>query len=287
MQTSPMPTLLGTGLSWQRTRAAWAVSAVAPGAQQRSLRRAAMKQGLGSWALAGGTLLLCSRLRGHGWSRSRREAVIENDEHVIAIRRWLDDVIIGYNFCPYARPTDEAQQVRIVTSSSISPEGVLEDLSMEAVRLPTVAQKEIDPGQPATTLLVCPHVPEWESFDDFRAFYDTELSNGYIFAEQDLYIVYFHPSYGRGAETLEKGDVIDFGGDAATVLDTAAGFGASGQPLAKVRLGSGEESFIELPTPPDHTEQVVSSAPRPALHLRLGHRELQGWNDAICITGFL
>ena len=117
---------------------------------------------------------------------------------MLAIRRWLDDIIIGYNFCPYARPTDEAQQVRIVTSSSSSPEGVLEDLSMEAVRLPTVAQKEIDPGQPATTLLVCPHVLEWESFDEFRAFYDTELSNGYIFAEQDLYIVCFHPSYGRG-----------------------------------------------------------------------------------------
>ena len=31
MQTSPIPIVLGAGLSWQRTRAAWAVSAVAPG----------------------------------------------------------------------------------------------------------------------------------------------------------------------------------------------------------------------------------------------------------------
>ena len=41
---------------------------------------------------------------------------------------------------------EEARQIRIVASSARSPEGVLEDLSMEATRLPTVAQKSIEPG---------------------------------------------------------------------------------------------------------------------------------------------
>ncbi|CAE7574127.1 unnamed protein product [Symbiodinium natans] len=230
----------------------------------------------------GASFLLGSRWhqRCRSLRRSRLQAVVDKDEHVLATRRWLDEVVIGYNFCPYAGPTEEARQIRIVASSARSPEGVLEDLSMEATRLPTVAQKSIEPGQPATTLLVCPHVMEWESFDDFRAFYESELANGYIYAEQDLYIVYFHPSYGQGtAEPLREGDVVDLGGDAATVLDTAAGFGASGQPLAKVSLASGEESFIELPVPPDHTEQIVSCAPRPALHL-LRTRDLEEANDA-------
>ena len=72
--------------------------------------------------------------------------------------------------CPkvFYEPSRHNSRSGIVTSSSSLPEGVLDDLSMEAMRLPTVAQREIEPGQPATTLLVCPHVPAWESFEDFR-----------------------------------------------------------------------------------------------------------------------
>ena len=50
----------------------------------------------------------------------------------------------------------------------------------------------------ATTLLVCPHVKGWSSFDAFQQFYQTELMNGYLYAEQDLYMVSFHPEYGQG-----------------------------------------------------------------------------------------
>jgi len=208
-----------------------------------------------------------------------RRVVSEADEHASSIRQWLNDVIIGYNFCPYARPAADADQIRIVTSSADKPEGVLDDLTTEAMRLPVASQAELESGQPATTLLVCPHVAAWQSFEEFRSFYDMDLSKGYIFAEQDLYIVCFHPRYGEGSDGVEDGDEIDLGGVAATVLDSAAGFGASGQPLAKVAMASGEEAFIELPTPIDETEELVSTAPRPALHL-LRTRDLEEANDA-------
>ncbi|CAJ1348276.1 unnamed protein product [Effrenium voratum] len=194
------------------------------------------------------------------------------DEHEKAVRTWVERVIMGYNFCPYAKPS--AQHLRIVTSSAQEAADVLEDLSTEALRLSPTPLKDLEIGEAATTLLVCPFVQQWESFDAFQHFFQTQLSNGYHFAKQDLYIVAFHPNYGR---MLELGESVEVAGQVATVLNTNAGFSARGQILAKVGLASGEETFIELP-PTDPGECLVSTAPRPVLHL-LRTRDLEEAND--------
>ncbi|CAE8634985.1 unnamed protein product, partial [Polarella glacialis] len=201
--------------------------------------------------------------------RGQRRAVIEGDDHARAVQLWVDKVVVGLNICPFAKPAGEADQIRVVTSSSTSPEGVLDDLISEALRLPPDV---IPPsGQATTTVLCCPNVEEWAQYE--------ELAGGYSLSEQELYVVAFHPDFGGGQEgpPLQIGDVIELGVEPdgtptrATILDVAAGFAEEGKPLAKVRVSGGEECFIELPQPCDLTERMVSMAPRPALHLlRLG-----------------
>ncbi|CAK9115638.1 Uncharacterized protein SCF082_LOCUS53513 [Durusdinium trenchii] len=226
---------------------------------------------------AGSTLLLAVHplSRGDRRTAARRSrtarCAVEEDEHAKAVQQWVQDVVIGYNFCPYAQPAAAQGHLRVVTSTSEVPEGVLEDLSAEAV-------KDLEDGQPATTLLVCPHVKAWKSFEAFQEFYQNELSNGYYFAEQDIYMVSFHPEYGQGAG-LQLGDLIQLGEQRATIRDTCAGYSASGLPLAMVELETGEESFIELPPPIDAIERLVSRGPRVAIHL-LRNRDLEEANDA-------
>lgn len=46
-------------------------------------------------------------------------------------------------------------------------------------------RKDLEEGAPATTLLVCPHVKAWDSFEAFQEFYQAKLMNGYLYAEKD------------------------------------------------------------------------------------------------------
>lgn len=207
-----------------------------------------------------------------------RRAVVERDEHTAAVQRWLEKVVMGLNICPFARPAGEAGHIRVVTSGASVGRGVLEDLVAEALRLPPQSD-EAPIGRATTTVLCCPYVREWQDFRSFQQFYDQELRGGYLLAEQELFIVSFHPKYGDFGPPLQDGDQIEVGEDAAgkpvraTVLDAAAGYGAQGQALAKVKLEDGTETYIQLPAS-DATENCISRAPRPAFHLlRLGDLE--------------
>eukprot|EP00435_Cladocopium_sp_Y103_P034533 s1155_g8.t3 len=228
--------------------------------------------------------------------RVQLQAILEDasNVHTQAIQRWVREVIIGYNFCPYAQPTASNGHIRVVTSNAEAPEEILPDLDAEAARLPSGSLKDLAEGEPATTLVVCPHVKAWQSFESFQEFYQGQLMNGYFFAEKDIYMVSFHPQYGKG-RTIETGDVIEVGDQQAIVRDGAAGFSESGNPVAMVQLSDGQEhwqilldpatwaeraeTYIELSQPVDATEELVSKAPRVALHL-LRNCDLEEANDA-------
>lgn len=219
-----------------------------------------------------------------GWCRSggrsrnvpvQRRVVQLADEHSVAVKRWVDKVIMGLNLCPFARPAGEAGRIRIVTSSSSTPEGVLEDLALEASMLPRGTKpEELPHGQATTALVCCPFVQQWSDFDSFNMFYENALEEGYAFGEQELFVVAFHPAFGETSlQDLKDGDMIDLGTEddgspiRGRVLEAHAGFTDEGQQLAKVQVGDGEECFIRVPAVISEAERMVSKAPRPAFHL--------------------
>eukprot|EP00438_Fugacium_kawagutii_P017444 Skav208474 [mRNA] locus=scaffold1104:344466:348024:- [translate_table: standard] len=118
-----------------------------------------------TWALAGGVAWwLQSRGKGHCPRRldaegDRRRLHAESDSHSAVVRAWLQEFIIGKNFCPWAKSASDSEGIRVVTSQAATEDEILRDLEEEVMALPS--SLEVPRGVPSTTLLVCPHVPSW------------------------------------------------------------------------------------------------------------------------------
>ncbi|TXL22526.1 hypothetical protein BMR03_07795 [Methylococcaceae bacterium HT2] len=114
--------------------------------------------------------------------------MISHSENIIAqTKYWLQHVVIGLNFCPFARPVFEQGKIHYQVSDAQSLECCLEDLIAEAERLDTDNAIE-------TTLLIYEH-----ALYDFEDFLDVlEIAND-LMCEQGYESVYqlasFHPDY--------------------------------------------------------------------------------------------
>jgi hypothetical protein len=73
-------------------------------------------------------------------------------------RKWVSTVVVGLNFCPFAKPVIEANAVRYTVVNDRSVEACLVALSDEMQRL------QADDGI-ETTLIICP--VGFEAFEDY------------------------------------------------------------------------------------------------------------------------
>lgn len=169
-------------------------------------------------------------------------AVAEGDDHARAVRCWVKNVVIGCGFCPWAKPAEDSQSIRVVTSTATTEEGVLADLLAEARSLSQSVSIEPLPGKATTTLLACPYVPDWADFDSFHVFYSTMLGNGDALVEEfGQKVVAFHPRCEASGRDLEEGDeVVVQGPDedmfCGVVLEAAVGADEDGMELLAVEL---------------------------------------------------
>lgn len=111
----------------------------------------------------------------------------QNEKVIGQTRSWLEKVVIGLNFCPFAKPVFEQGKVHFQVSDAQSLECCLEDLSAELERLDQHSDIE-------TTLLIYP-----DSLQDFDNFLDVvDIANDFM-EEQGYEGVYqlasFHPDY--------------------------------------------------------------------------------------------
>ena len=113
----------------------------------------------------------------------------DESEVLAAMRRWIEQAVIGLNLCPFAKAVYVKNQVRLVVSDAPHVDGFLEQLDRE---LDLLAAS--DPAQIDTTLLVHPTL-----FDDFLEFNDlTAIADEAIVEhglEGVLQIASFHPGY--------------------------------------------------------------------------------------------
>ncbi|CAK9041112.1 unnamed protein product, partial [Durusdinium trenchii] len=57
------------------------------------------------------------------------------DQHSEVVKRWINELVIGQGFCPWAAPAKSAGSIRIASSQEATEEGVLGDLLSEAREL--------------------------------------------------------------------------------------------------------------------------------------------------------
>ena len=118
-----------------------------------------------------------------------RSIVLNPDEVVAATRAWIERVVIGLNFCPFAKAVYVKEQIRYAVSQAQNSETLLDDLERELRILAQAAPQAVE-----TTLLIHPQVlTEFLDYNDFLAVGDAAIERlGFAGV---LQIASFHPAY--------------------------------------------------------------------------------------------
>ena len=113
---------------------------------------------------------------------------------IAAMRRWVEQAVIGLNLCPFARAVHLKNQVRYVVSDARTGDALLADLKAELQFLHTTPAEQTD-----NTLLIHPHtLEEFTAFVDFLPRANAALRQSGLVGE--IQIASFHPQY-QFAET--------------------------------------------------------------------------------------
>lgn len=119
----------------------------------------------------------------------------------VAVRRWLEDIVIGLNLCPFAARPVRGGQLRIVISEATDPLGLLTELQLELARLADTPAAALE-----TTIIAIPSLlAEFEAYNDFLDSVDT-LLDAYEWTGE-YQVASFHPHYqfaGTRAEDPEN-----------------------------------------------------------------------------------
>lgn len=110
-------------------------------------------------------------------------------EVISATRRWIADVVIGLNLCPFARRVFEAGTIRYVVSAAADADALLKDLAVELETLAAADVADIE-----TTLLIHPRaLRDFLDFNDFLGPADRLIKKLHL--RGVVQIAGFHPDY--------------------------------------------------------------------------------------------
>jgi len=103
--------------------------------------------------------------------------------------RWLNEVVIGLNLCPFARKPASENRVRLVVSEAQDDDALLEDLAREMTLLDTTPVAELE-----TTLVIIPqHLQDFFDYTQLLSWAQKMLKrNGWLGVYQ---LASFHPNY--------------------------------------------------------------------------------------------
>lgn len=111
------------------------------------------------------------------------------DIEIEKVGKWLDDVVIGLNLCPFAAKPRRSDQVRIITSSAEETEALLTELYKEIKLLSDTPPEKIE-----TSLIIIPNF--LADFDDYNQFLDLADELLLQFEWDGVFqVASFHPDY--------------------------------------------------------------------------------------------
>lgn len=103
------------------------------------------------------------------------------------VERWLQEVVIGLQLCPFAKAPMNKKQIRFIISNAKTEEELNNDLIKECQHLDLYKDTE-------TTLLICPYA--LKDFFDFCQFLNWANASLKQNQWQGIYqIAHFHPDY--------------------------------------------------------------------------------------------
>ncbi len=116
-------------------------------------------------------------------------ADMDEQELIDATRRWIADVVIGLNLCPFARRPFAAGLIRYVVTPAVTEVELLETLASELTSLAEAPRPSVE-----TTLLIHPNVlTDFLDYNDFLATADALVRE--LGLEGVIQLASFHPQY--------------------------------------------------------------------------------------------
>jgi hypothetical protein len=108
---------------------------------------------------------------------------------IAATRRWVRDIVVGLNLCPFAHHPFNRDTISYRLSRASEPEGVYVDLLLALEQF-----LHADPAREATGLFICPDaLGDFEQYNEFLDLTDDILRQGGL--EGWVQIASFHPDY--------------------------------------------------------------------------------------------
>src|SRR5690554_4912148 len=115
------------------------------------------------------------------------EFPMSENKVISATRKWVEDVVVGYNLCPFAKRELVKNRVRFTVTNATNEDDLLQALHAELQRLED--EPEIE-----TTLLIHPDVlQDFYAYNEFLDAADALLA--YLELEGVYQIASFHPDY--------------------------------------------------------------------------------------------
>ncbi|MBW7470683.1 DUF1415 domain-containing protein [Marinobacter sp. M216] len=112
---------------------------------------------------------------------------MEETDVINATRKWVEDVVVGYNLCPFAKRELVRDRVRFAVSDAADEDALLQALHSELQRLNDEPEVE-------TTVLIHPGVlQDFAAYNEFLDAADGLLA--YLEMEGIYQIASFHPDY--------------------------------------------------------------------------------------------
>ncbi len=110
-------------------------------------------------------------------------------QYITQTQRWLKEMVIGLNFCPFAQKPFEEDRIRYRVSEAKTEEDLLADLVQELENLLKADARLVE-----TTLLIHPNVLyQFDDYIDFLSHLD------FVFEEAEILDTFqlasFHPAY--------------------------------------------------------------------------------------------
>ncbi|HHP0479969.1 TPA: DUF1415 domain-containing protein [Vibrio campbellii] len=113
------------------------------------------------------------------------------------VNKWLNDVVIGLNLCPFAAKPQRNKQIKIFVSEASQEEALLEDILLQLIELSNTEPEKLE-----TTLVVVPNM--LQDFWDYNFFIDWVEG---LIKQQDwegiFQVATFHPDYCFGGAEPE------------------------------------------------------------------------------------
>ncbi len=117
------------------------------------------------------------------------DAAPDGSDPIAETRKWLEQIVIGLNLCPFAKAVYVKDQVRFVLSDATTAEALVEELAEELVLLRDTPAEQID-----TTLIVHPQMlTDFLDYNDFLDNADAAIEA--LDLQGILQVASFHPQY--------------------------------------------------------------------------------------------